>query len=208
LNSTDVFDAHSMLTRRSHDAHSTLTRSRSATVGSFSQETRGYTEWVKARQADDFKSFAPVLNEWVELKKERAAMVNPTGKPYDTLADDFSAGLTAERITEIFDAVKGELIPFLADLRENGKAPDNSWLVQGDYDVEKQTSLCFDIAKELGFDMDKGLLNVSVHPFTGGCGPEDVRWVSTSTRALARPSDSLRSLVLLRATLRFVRSPV
>ena len=38
------------------------------------QETRGYTEWVKARAADDFKGFSPVLKEWVELKKERAAM--------------------------------------------------------------------------------------------------------------------------------------
>lgn len=139
------------------------------------QETRGYTEWVKARAADDFKGFAPVLKEWVELKKERAAMVDPNGNPYDTLADDFSAGLTAARVTEIFDAVKAELIPFLAELRDKGTAPDNSWLVDGDYDVEKQTALCFDIAKELGFDLDKGLLNVSVHPFTGGCGPEDVR---------------------------------
>lgn len=139
------------------------------------QETRGYTEWVKARQEDDFKGFAPVLKEWVDLKKERAAMVNPSGNAYDTLADDFSAGLTAARITEIFDAVKGELIPFLAELREKGTAPDNSWLVAGDYDVDKQTALCHEIAKELGFDLDHGLLNVSVHPFTGGCGPEDVR---------------------------------
>ncbi len=147
------------------------------------QETRGYTEWVKARQADDFTSFAPVLSEWVELKKERAAMVNPSGRAYDTLADDFSAGLTAERVTEIFDAVKAELIPFLAELREKGHAPDNSWLVNGDFDVEKQTALCFDIAKELGFDMDKGLLNVSVHPFTGGCGPEDVRMTTRYKQA-------------------------
>jgi carboxypeptidase Taq len=139
------------------------------------QESKGYAAWVKAREEDNFAGFAPVLREWVELKKERAAMVDSSKNPYDVLADDFSAGLTSARVTEIFDQVKAELIPFLAELREKGTAPDNSWLVDGDFDVEKQTELCFDIAKDIGFDLDRGLLNVSVHPFTGGCGPEDVR---------------------------------
>ena len=152
------------------------------------QETRGYTEWVKARAEDDFKGFAPVLKEWVDLKKERAAMINPSGNPYDTLADDFSAGLTSERVTEIFDAVKAELIPFLAELREKGTAPDNSWLVDGDFDIEKQTALCFEIAKELGFDLGNGLLSVSVHPFTGGMLESETRtWFRSNVLCFQLP---------------------
>lgn len=33
--------------------------------------------WVKARQASDFSAFAPVLQEWVELRREKAALVDP-----------------------------------------------------------------------------------------------------------------------------------
>lgn len=35
--------------------------------------------------------------------------------------------------------------------------------------------MCKQIAIDLGFDMSHGRLDVSVHPFTGGPGPDDVR---------------------------------
>jgi carboxypeptidase Taq len=137
-------------------------------------ESQGYLTWVEARKKNDFSLFAPVLKEWVELKKERAAMVDSSRPAYDVLADDYSAGLTAARITEIFDEVKAELIPFLSEIRNKGTQPDNSWL-EGDFDVDTQARLCQEIAVDIGFDLDKGRLDVSVHPFTGGSHPTDVR---------------------------------
>jgi len=130
-------------------------------------ESRGYSTWVKARQAKDFSQFAPVLAEWIAARKERAALIDPSKSPYDVLADDYSAGLTAARLTEIFDSVKQGLIPFIEDLRTRGIAPEVSWL-HGDFDPEVQATLCKDIAVDLGFDLDRGRLDVSVHPFTGG----------------------------------------
>ncbi len=41
--------------------------------------------------------------------------------------------------------------------------------------LSHQAALCRDMAEKLGFDMGKGRLDVSVHPFTGGPGPSDVR---------------------------------
>jgi len=129
-------------------------------------ESRGYATWVKARKEKDFALFAPVLKEWVEARKERAAMIDPSKPAYDVLADDYSAGLTAARLTEIFDAVKAGLTPFLAELATKGTAPDASWL-KGQFDTTTQAELCKAIAVEMGFDLDKGRLDVSVHPFTG-----------------------------------------
>ncbi|CAE8624370.1 unnamed protein product, partial [Polarella glacialis] len=137
-------------------------------------ETKGYATWVQARKAKDWSMFSPVLREWVTARKERAAMIDASKPPYDVLADDYSAGLTAARIQEVFDEVKTGLVPFLAELREKGTAPDDSWL-KGDFDTEKQAGLCRDISVALGFDLEKGRLDVSVHPFTGGSGPTDVR---------------------------------
>ena len=73
--------------------------------------------------------------------------------------------------------MKASLVPLLARLREQGKAPDASWLTDGTkkFDVEKQSALCREIALALGFDLEKGRLDVSVHPFTGGAHPTDVR---------------------------------
>ena len=63
--------------------------------------------------------------------------------------------------------VKEGLVPLLKMIREQGTPPDTS-VLQGTFDSKSQADLCNSIAKELGFDLNKGRLDVSVHPFTGG----------------------------------------
>lgn len=150
--------------------------------------SEGYHAWVKARQEKDWSIFAPVLKKWIEARRERAAMIDPSRPVYDVLADDYSASMTAERITEIFDQVKEGLVPLLKDLLENGQAPDSAWM-KGEFDTGKQAALCKDIACALGFDLEKGRLDVSVHPFTGGAHPTDVRM---TTRF--KPDDMMEGL--------------
>jgi carboxypeptidase Taq len=138
-------------------------------------ESSGYSSWVKARAAKDFSAFAPSLEAWVSARRERAAAVDPSKPAYDVLLDNYSAGLTKTRVAEIFAAVKAELVPLLAELRAAGAAaPDASWLA-GAYALDAQAALCRELAVALGFDLDKGRLDVSIHPFTGGAHPTDVR---------------------------------
>ncbi|GFH06694.1 uncharacterized protein HaLaN_01364 [Haematococcus lacustris] len=35
--------------------------------------------WVEARKASDFSKFAPYLQEWVDVSKEKAVHINPAG---------------------------------------------------------------------------------------------------------------------------------
>lgn len=44
-------------------------------------ESRAYATWVTARQKNDWPSFAAVLKEWVEARKERAQLIDPTKPP-------------------------------------------------------------------------------------------------------------------------------
>ena len=69
--------------------------------------------------------------------------------------------------------LKAGVVLLIKELK-GGKAPDDSWL-EGDWDITKQAEMCNLIAKEIGFDTDNGRLDVSVHPFTGGSHPTDVR---------------------------------
>ncbi|KIZ02696.1 carboxypeptidase Taq [Monoraphidium neglectum] len=130
--------------------------------------------WVEARKASDFSKFAPFLQQWVDVRREAAALIDPSKDPYDVLLDDYEKGMTAARLDEIFEEVRGGLVPLIADLKSNGQAPDDNWLA-GDYDTKDQAALCQEIALDMGFDLDNGRLDVSVHPFTGGAHPTDVR---------------------------------
>jgi carboxypeptidase Taq len=71
------------------------------------------------------------------------------------------------RLSRLFPKVRDGLRPLLAAIREKGTTPDTS-VLQGTFDTDAQASLCNAIAKELGFNLDCGRLDVSVHPFTGG----------------------------------------
>ncbi|MEW5308984.1 MAG: hypothetical protein WDW38_000901 [Sanguina aurantia] len=70
--------------------------------------------------------------------------------------------------------VRDGLIPLIAQIKASPHQLSDAWL-KGSYSVETQASLCKKVALDLGFDMGKGRLDVSVHPFTGGSHPTDVR---------------------------------
>ncbi|KAK9857243.1 hypothetical protein WJX84_005190, partial [Apatococcus fuscideae] len=128
-------------------------------------ETEGYAAWIKAREAKDFSKFAPKLDEWVQLSREIARSIDSSRPPYDVLLDQYEKGMTMERLDPIFKQVEEGLVPLIAKLK-NGTAPDTS-VVAGQFDTEVQAELCSNIVQQLGFELKRGRLDVSVHPFTG-----------------------------------------
>jgi hypothetical protein len=118
--------------------------------------------------------FAPVLQEWIEIKRERGHLIDATRPLYDVLADEYAQGMTSARITAIFNDVKHDLAPFLLHLKQHGKRPDVKCL-QGSFNVKAQEALGREIASAMGFDFTKGRLDTSVHPCTFGIHSSDVR---------------------------------
>ena len=142
-------------------------------------EGRGYQVWVEARSESKFEKFAPVLQEIVNLKREIASVTHPSMGSYDANVDSFERGMSTKRLDEIFTAVKSDLIPLIkticaSDEKKNYITPEA--LKGGEnWSIPKQKELCIEIAEAIGFDFTKGRLDVSVHPFTGGSHPTDVR---------------------------------
>jgi len=141
--------------------------------------SKGYQSWVKSRAENDFESFAPVLEEWVELVKERCELIKPGEDTYNTSLDEYERGMTADRVNEVFQEVKQCVVPLIQKVQAK-KCPvalnsETDNVMQGAFDVDIQAKMSREIALKLGFDLTKGRLDVSVHPFTGGCGPSDVR---------------------------------
>ena len=137
-------------------------------------ETDAYVAWVAAKKASDFSLFAPALAKWVDLSLEKAKAIDPTKPAYDVLLETYEKGCTSARLEEIFNEVKAGIIPLLAQIKQKaGFISDES--IKGSYDIKTQAELCRSVALDIGFDLDTGRLDVSVHPFTGGAHPTDVR---------------------------------
>ena len=92
--------------------------------------SEGYQAWAKARAADDFGAFKPVLVDWLALVREKCAAIDPSSPSYDVALDGFERGLTSSRLDAVFSQVRDGIVPLLAEVKARGTAPDASWLSQ------------------------------------------------------------------------------
>lgn len=136
--------------------------------------SRGHAVWIQARKDNRFADFAPVLEEFLTLKKEWAACTHPEMTVYDANIDLFERGTSAAEISVIFDQLKAFLIPFIQTIQQHDYQPDTS-ILHGVFPIDKQEMLARKISEDLGFRFDQGRMDVSVHPFCGGSHPTDVR---------------------------------
>jgi carboxypeptidase Taq len=131
--------------------------------------------WVEARKANDFKIFAPHLEEVVHLVRDKAALLGQARglAPYDALVDGFTPGISTADIDTIFKALSRKL-PGLINQAIEVQADRAPAPLTGKFTLPRQRSLAVEVLKALGFPFDRGRLDESEHPFTEGV-PGDIR---------------------------------
>jgi carboxypeptidase Taq len=131
--------------------------------------------WVEARKANDFKIFAPHLEEVVHLVRDKAALLGQARglTPYDALVDAFTPGISTADIDTIFKALARKLPGLISEAIEV-QADRAPLPLAGEFSVPRQRSLAVDVLGALGFPFDRGRLDESEHPFTEGV-PGDIR---------------------------------
>jgi carboxypeptidase Taq len=149
-----------------------------------------YAAWAKARAANDFASFCPVLTDCFETAIETAKALRgssdettaiTTTSLYTVLLDEFEHGMPVERIDAIFNEIETALVPLLQKVLTSPHQPNVDCLSGTNgrtFPVDQQQLLSRRIVTALGFDSAKGRIDVSVHPFTTSFGPTDVRITS------------------------------
>jgi carboxypeptidase Taq len=131
--------------------------------------------WRKQRPANDWTGFLPNLREVVRLTREQAALLSDQlgMSKYDALMNRFEPGMTSAELDRLFGDVKSWLPELIQKVRAR-QAADRLIEPQGPFPISTQRALCERVMKLLQFDFDRGRLDVSTHPFSGGV-PEDVR---------------------------------
>lgn len=138
-------------------------------------ETRSEQAWRVLRAANDWAGFAPFLEEVVARKREAAQALGATLglSPYDALLDGFEPGARSAEIDEVFRDLEA-FLPGFIDRVVDRQAGERVVQPQGPFSVEAQRELGVMVMRHVGFDFDRGRLDVSHHPFCGGV-PQDVR---------------------------------
>jgi carboxypeptidase Taq len=130
--------------------------------------------WARARQDSDYERFRPWLDRTLDLKRRYVMCFEPYDDPYDPLLDDYEPGLKTPEVREVFDTLKGALVPLIAEV---GSDEDDDFL-HGPFPEDRQRELSLRIIEHFGYTPESFRLDSTVHPFAASSGTQDIRLTS------------------------------
>jgi len=133
----------------------------------------GYHAWLAARQAGDFRLFAPCLQRLVALARQRADALGHDGEPYDALLADHEPELSTAVVHALFEEVAAALLPLRQHLLEQPAPPPLGR--PGPEGEQAQLELGRLAVTAFGFRWQDGRQDRSVHPFSTAFSPHDTR---------------------------------
>ena len=136
--------------------------------------------WRSARANSDFKGLLPLLAEVLDRQREIAAVKGAALglAPYDALLDQYDPGNRAALIDPVFASLRAGLPSLIAAALEHQQSRPEPiaplGTPPGPFPVAAQKALAERLMATVGFDAERGRLDISTHPFCGGAN-DDVR---------------------------------
>ncbi|MDE1161477.1 MAG: carboxypeptidase M32 [Acidobacteriaceae bacterium] len=136
--------------------------------------------WVKARAEDRFEDFAPYLEKVVALARRAADAIGYEQHPYDALLSLFEPGETVVSLDKLFSRLRESLIPLLRAVQSKQQV---RWdFLEREFPENEQREFGIKMAEAFGYDLRRGRLDNTVHPFEISFTREDVRITTRYTR--------------------------
>lgn len=129
--------------------------------------------WTTARKENNFALFLPYLEKIVGFSREKAELLGYLRSPYDALLDEYEQGMSVQIIQPLFIELQHNLSDLLRVIM-NSKKIDNQFLY-AKFSHKKQIELSHILLKAMGYDFQKGRLDLSTHPFSTSFHPFDSR---------------------------------
>ncbi len=145
-------------------------------------------KWEEARQKNDYSIYEAALLASIDNAKKNAEIMATCDNLYDTLLDSFEENFTTKEYDEIFKVIEEQLVPFVKEVIAN-KAVQPKLL--NDDCLDEQKIMKDWIVDIMEFDLARGEISESVHPFCMGLSTQDVR---LTTKYTNNPLSSMKSL--------------
>jgi carboxypeptidase Taq len=131
-------------------------------------------EWAIARRERSFERFRPWLEKVLRLTQEKGRALDAAAPLYDTLLDEYERGAKTSEVADLFTRLRKPLVDLVASIAGSSRqAPVE--ILSRHYPVDRQQFFGEMAAAEIGFDFQRGRLDVTTHPFCTTLGPHDCR---------------------------------
>src|SRR5215470_6802081 len=131
-----------------------------------------YDVWKGARPNGDFAAVRPYLEEQLDISREYAELFAPYGHIIDPLIDDRDEGLTCAVVRSLFARLRRELLPIVEHVCN--QAPADDACLHAAFPEAAQIDFGLAVARAFGYDVDRGRLDKTPHPFCTKFSRDDV----------------------------------
>jgi carboxypeptidase Taq len=138
-----------------------------------------YDAWTRARPANDFATMRPFLEQSLELSREYSDFFAPYDHIADPLIDEADEGMTTATIRKLFAELRRELVPIVQAICD--QPPTDDSCLHASFAEAQQLDFGLSIARRMGYDLDRGRLDKTHHPFCTKFALGDVR-ITTRVR--------------------------
>ena len=131
--------------------------------------------WKKAKNANDWNIVLPYFKKVVDIYREKSALfAKPFHKTkYDAYLSLFEKGQTEEDVDKIFEPLKKFLIDNLDKVLENQAKHPIPPIKP--HNADAQAHLSIGLLKAINYDLTRGVLRETEHPFTNDIARDDCR---------------------------------
>lgn len=172
--------------RRDLDSESKLPTelvTRRAQVGS-----DAYNVWKKARAEANFAAMQPYYEQLFEIAREMSHCLDPNAAhPYDPLFDLYEKGAKVQTADNMFKAIKQPIVDLVKEIGERGRDVPDTFLY-GNWDQQTLRTVAQEITQKIGFDYNRGRLDIAPSAFCGGSSRGDIRMTT-------KPSEHIKGVL-------------
>ena len=129
--------------------------------------------WAVAKGRSDFALFASVLGRMVDLNRELAEALGYEDHPYDALLNLYEPGMTLSTLQPLFSSLRGHHLELLERIQQ--RPEPRSDFLNRHYPAQEQRTFALEAAQRFGYDLERGRLDDSAHPFEISFTRDDVR---------------------------------
>lgn len=143
-------------------------------IGEFSNHTTQlYQAWTEARPVNDFARVRPLLEKTLDYSRRMADFFPGYEHPIDPLIAEADYGMTAKTVSAVFADLHRELVPLVQAVTSQPPADDSC--LRGHFPAADQLAISREIVEQMGFDFQRGRLDLTHHPFETSFAVGDVR---------------------------------
>jgi carboxypeptidase Taq len=132
-----------------------------------------YDAWTRARPTSAFAAMVPYLERTLHLSREYSSYFAPYEHIADPHIDDADEGMTAASTHKLFRELKRQLVPLVHAICEQPAADDSS--LRQPFAKAAQFDFALHVAENLGYDLKRGRLDLTHHPFCTRFSAGDIR---------------------------------